>query len=82
MRIVIQISKEFQFHYGTIRRNILVLIEDAHADFNSTMVRLEAAMLSNFLITPQFQFHYGTIRSADQRQPAASKTISIPLWYD
>ena len=56
----------FQFHYGTIGREIAVKVEGVNSHFNSTMVRLgEIEKPSGASYKIVFQFHYGTIGRVD-----------------
>ena len=53
---------KFQFHYGTIKRELAASTIQKVYNFNSTMVRLKADSLEMWYICKIFQFHYGTIK--------------------
>jgi len=60
---LILMSKVFQFHYGTIKRKIILKQKFQFIYFNSIMVRLKAASPVIYTDRKSFQFHYGTIKS-------------------
>ena len=59
----IPVSTAFQFHYGTIKSRLPLVMLVPVMLFNSTMVRLKAVneVVNTNLVS--FQFHYGTIKS-------------------
>ena len=56
-------STQFQFHYGTIKRQIARIAVTTISNFNSTMVRLKDKCKDGVPFWTLFQFHYGTIKS-------------------
>ena len=57
----------FQFHYGTIKRQLAVedVLHTCYI-FNSTMVRLKALRIREASRIRTFQFHYGTIKREER----------------
>ena len=67
---------KFQFHYGTIKRELAASTIQKVYNFNSTMVRLKADSLEMWYICKIFQFHYGTIK----RMQLLSNAVKLQLF--
>ena len=50
--------------------------------FNSTLVRLEEPLKTDFTQYKKFQFHFGSIGSIIVAQDFRVIDVSIPLWFD
>ena len=68
----------FQFHKGTIRTEISLIMLSTITYFNSIKVQLEHLMQRKPKSLEIFQFHKGTIRTYSEFPYTSVKRISIP----
>ena len=77
-------QRQFQFHYGTIKRSISPTDTEVFPEFQfhyGTIKRTRNSFVASKAMI--FQFHYGTIkRPVNSVAYPYARRISIPLWYD